>query len=350
MTEDPETEDRRKEKEEQRRARLSCLPSSDFRLCAFHRVVGHAGSGMRARWLLIGVSLLVVVGGVLGWWIHGRTPHLGQAAYDQTAAILAKGPRPPGSEGLTAVRSHVKAELGKAGWVTQGQSFERSTPEGRLTFENLRARFPAGEVDPWGRHVRIILCAHIDSKLFKDQHFPGADDAASACAAIVEMAGFLAKRKPAQAQNLELVFFDGEESLGPDITPTDGLYGSRHYANQWRNRPDKPEFGILLDMIGHENLSIRLPFETSADLRDRVMAAAKAEDAQRHFDMATVPIIDDHVPLNSAGIPTVNLIGDFGNSGWWHTPADNQKIISAKSLDISIRVTLRLLAGLLEKR
>ncbi|MCX6865268.1 MAG: M28 family peptidase [Verrucomicrobia bacterium] len=304
---------------------------------------------MRVRWLLTGVSLLAAAGGVLGWWIHGRTPHLGQAAYGQTAAILAHGPRPPGSEGLTAVRSHVKSELAKAGWVTQGQSFERSTPVGSLTFENLRARFPAGAADPWGMHVRVILCAHLDSKHFKDQHFLGADDAASACAAIVEIAKFLAKRKPAQAQNLELVFFDGEESLGPDITAMDGLYGSRHYANQWRTRADKPEFGILLDMIGHEHLSILLSSDTPADLRERVMAAAKAEDAQRHFGMAMGPITDDHVPLNSAGIPTVDIIGDFGRSGWWHTPADNQKIISAKSLDISIRVTLRLLAGLLEK-
>ncbi len=45
----------------------------------------------------------------------------------------------------------------------------------------------------------------------------------------------------------------------------------------------------------------------------------------------------------------MNLIGEFGRGGWWHTPADNLKIISAKSLDISMRVTLRLLDGWLDK-
>ena len=241
------------------------------------------------------------------------------------------------------------AELQKTGWVIQGQPFERSTPEGALTFENLRARFPADGGDAWARPVRGILCAHLDSKNLKDQHFLGADDAASACAAIMAIAEFLAKKKPAQAGNLELVFFDGEEALGPNITALDGLYGSRHYANQWRARAHKPEFGILLDMVGHENLSIRLPSDTPADLQRRVLAAAKAEDAERHYGMAMEPVIDDHVPLNFAGIPTVDMIGDFSREGWWHTPADNQKILSAKSLDISIRVTLRMLDGWLEK-
>jgi hypothetical protein len=96
-------------------------------------------------------------------------------------------------------------------------------------------------------------------------------------------------------------------------------------------------------MIGHENLSIRLPSDTPAPLKDAVLAAARSEGAEQHFGMAPGPIIDDHVPLNFAGIPTVDIIGDFARSGWWHKPADNLKIISAESLDISIRVTLGVL-------
>jgi glutaminyl-peptide cyclotransferase len=298
---------------------------------------------MKSRSLMLLVMILTAVGG-LAWWLHARTsPGLGREAYEQTAAILEKGPRPPGSEALDAVRVHVRAELEKAGWVCESQRFERMTPVGKITFENLRARFPNGGGDPWTRPVKGLLCAHIDSKFYKDRHFPGADDAASACAAIVVIGKFLAREKPEQAANLELVFFDGEEAFGENITPRDGLYGSRHYANQWRSRDDKPASGILLDMIGHENLSVRLPSDTPALLKDAVLAAAKAEGAEKHFGMAPGPIIDDHVPLNFAGIPTVDIIGDFTRSNWWHKPADNLKIISADSLDISIRVTLRVL-------
>lgn len=304
---------------------------------------------MKSRWTLVFLVLLASAAAVAWLWHERGAPKLGKAAYDQTAAILAKGPRPPGSPALDAVRSHVRAELEKSGWVTQGQSFERMTPVGKVAFENVRARFSNGADNPWKRPVRGILCAHIDSKLYKDRHFVGADDAASACAAIVVIAEFLAREKPEQARELELVFFDGEEAFGENITPQDGLYGSRHYANQWRARDDKPRFGILLDMIGHENLSIRLPSDTPAHLKEAVFAAARAEDVERHFGIAAGPIIDDHVPLNFAGIPTVDIIGDFTRSGWWHKPGDNLKIISAESLDISIRVTLRMLDGMLKK-
>ena len=300
---------------------------------------------MRSRWILISVVVLAVVGGGYAWWRHRHSAQLGQAAYQQTLAILDHGPRPPGSAALKAVREQLAANLHAAGWVTQAQPFDRATPTGNMSFENLRARFPAGAADPWTQAVQGILCAHVDSKWFADQHFVGADDAASACAAIVEIARFLAQSQPARARALELVFFDGEESLGDNITPTDGLYGSRYYANFWRKQPTKPAFGILLDMIGHDNLTIRLSSDTPADLKERVFAAARAEGEDRHYGMAPGPITDDHVPLNFAGIPTVDVIGDFGRDGWWHTPADNQKIISAHSLDISIRVTLRMLDG-----
>jgi hypothetical protein len=305
---------------------------------------------MKPRWLL---TLLVVLATAAAafWWVrNGMSPKLGTEAYEQTEAIVSIGPRPPGSTGLDAARAHVRRELEQAGWVVEGQKFERMTPNGNVAFENLRARFSTGSgIDPWKRRVDGILCAHIDSKQYTDIQFVGADDAASACAAIVVIARILAENYPEHAARMELVFFDGEESFGENITPQDGLYGSRHYANQWRTRDDKPSFGILLDMIGHKNLSIRLPSDTPVKLKETIFAAAKAEKAEQYFGMAPGPIIDDHVPLNFAGIPTVDVIGDFTRSSWWHTPGDNMKIISPESLDISIRVTLRAIALLLEQ-
>lgn len=296
--------------------------------------------------------LIVMLAGlaVAMWWQMRGSLRLGEAAYEQTRVILAKGPRPPQSKALDEVRAHVSTQLQVNGWVTRREAFERQTPKGLIRFENLRARYAVGGTDPWARRVDGLLCAHIDSKRYEDKFFLGADDAASACAAIVVMAEFLAKKKPEQAAALELVFFDGEEALEENITPQDGLYGSRHYANFWRARDDKPKWGILLDMVGHKDLSIRLPSDTPQDLKDLVFAAAKAERAENHFGMAGMPIIDDHVPLNIAGIPTVDLIGDFTRRGWWHAAGDNLNIISPESLDISIRVTLRVIEMRIENQ
>lgn len=303
---------------------------------------------MRARMLLLAMGVAALSGGGYWWWQGRSVPRHGQTAWAQTEAILALGPRPPGSAGLQAVRDRLREQLTAAGWVCAGQAFERSTALGVVKFENLRARFPAGDADPWQRPVAGLLCAHMDSKWFKHEVFLGADDAASACGAILEIARVLAEQRPRQAKQMELVFFDGEEAFDADITAFDGLYGSRHYASEWPAAVAKPRFGVLLDMIGHKDLAIRLPSDTPESLREAVLAAAKKERAGKFFGVARGPITDDHVPLNRAGIPTVDIIGDFGSRRWWHTTADSIQNISPESLDVSIRVTLRLLDGLLQ--
>jgi glutaminyl-peptide cyclotransferase len=302
---------------------------------------------MRSRLLLILIGVATLGGGAALWLRERAAPRLGEAAYRQTAAILAFGPRPAGSEALDKVRAHVRRELEAAGWVTTLMEFQGPTPVGSVRFANVRARHPGAGGDPWDRQVDALLCAHIDSKFYTDRRFLGADDAASACAAIIEIARVLALEQPRQAERIELVFFDGEESFGPNIVPQDGLYGSRHYAKQWQGRADKPAFGILLDMIGHQDLAIRLPSDSPPRLRDALLAAAKQENAAANFGMAKGPIIDDHVPLNNVGIPTLDVIGDFTRSDWWHTASDNLDLISPVSLDISMRVTLRTLNSLL---
>ena len=298
---------------------------------------------MRKRLLLISLFAVVVAGAAFLWWQSRNQPRLGEAAYAHTQAILKFGPRPPGSEGLKAVRGYLRAQLEAAGWVTAGQAFEHSTSHGMIRFENVRARFPGAGGDPWQRPVTGVLGAHVDSKWFKDQVFLGADDSASACGAILEIARVLAVESPAQAAQLELVFFDGEEAFGENITAFDGLFGSRHYASKLRDQGPLPQFGVVLDIIGHKDQMIKLPADTPESLRDTVLAAAKKEGAAARYGIAPGPITDDHVPLNLAGIPTVDIIGDFSPARGWHTPGDTIQNISPAVLDINMRVALRVL-------
>lgn len=303
---------------------------------------------MKLKWLLSGLVLIALAAGLVVFFSSKGRSDLGREAYSLTAEIVEFGPRPPGSETLGKVLDHLKKELEGVGWAVVYQEFERGTPIGQVRFRNLRARFKVGDADPWERKIEGLLGAHIDSKYDPDGVFVGADDAASACAGVVVLGQWLAREKPEMAARMELVLFDGEEAFARDMTLLDGLYGSRYYANEWRNRPDKPHFGIILDMVGHKDLRIRLPADTPVKLKDLVFESAKAEGAERFFGMAQGPILDDHVPLNLVGIPTVDIIGDFGRKKWWHTPADNMDIISEESLDISLRVTRRMLLELLK--
>jgi hypothetical protein len=300
-----------------------------------------------------GLLAALVIGA--GFWLIQNHNSPGKAALAHTADILKFGPRPPGSDALKLVRQQVTAKLTSYGWIVTEQTFERFTPVGSVRFTNLRARFPLpGESDPWPRPVDAILSAHIDSKPTQDHLFVGADDSASCVGAIIEIARILGKSKPDQARRVELVFFDGEESLSGEMTeddgpiPKDGLWGSRAYANLWRETARKPRFGILLDMVGHKNLAIRLPTDTPDFLKSACLDAATKEDARDSFGMATRPIGDDHVPLNLVGIPTIDIVGNYSEYPWWHTPGDNLENLSADSLDISTRVTMRMLGDLLE--
>lgn len=279
----------------------------------------------------------------------------GTRAYAHTEKILSFGPRPVESAALASTRAYIIAELKKSGWTCVQQPFEMDTPKGKKTFTNVIARYAPNE-NPrvWSKPMKGVFAAHIDSKDIPN--FLGADDAASCAGALLEIAEYLHKNHPEQAGKLELVFFDGEEALGDDIiygrrnAPQDGLYGSHHYsarvaraaASKTAPYPTLPEFGILLDMVGHENLNIKIPADTPKKLRksyDNARAELKAED---QFGHSKDEFLDDHVPMNLAGIPTIDIIGDFNENKWWHTADDNLSIISRNSLAISIRMALRI--------
>ena len=301
--------------------------------------------------------LVIVIAGGFWLWTKMSDPadaH-GKAAYAHTEALLNCGPRPADSEGLKKAQEYISQELAKHGWSTMSQSLKRATPIGEKTFVNLIARYQAGELtsleDLKKLPTKGILGAHLDSKLIPGiPDFLGADDAASACALIIELAANLGNNHPELAQQLEIVFFDGEEAFGENITPSDGLYGSRAYSFTLYDRKPKPQFGIVLDMVGHKNLKIAVPNDTDPALYRSLLNAANTHGYQKHFGMAKGGIIDDHLYINKAGIPAIDIIGaDFSHSHWWHQEGDDLDLISDESLTISYHVTMTMLLELLNK-
>ncbi len=275
-------------------------------------------------------------------------------AYSHTETILSFGHRQPGSPGLAKSRAYVIAELKKHGWSSVQQKFTKKTPKGVKHFTNVIARYaPNPGQNPWSRNVTGVLAAHIDSKILPN--FLGADDAASSVATIVALAEHLHKNHPNAAKQLELVFFDGEEAVGPNMTfQVDGLYGSIHYSRAVQSSVAQgispyrkaPKFGIVLDMIGHKNLNIKIPSDTPRQLSRSYDAARSKLGLKNHFGKSSGSFLDDHYPMIViADIPTIDLIGDFSANKWWHTSADNMDIISEKSLSMSIHMTLEILSN-----
>jgi hypothetical protein len=252
----------------------------------------------------------------------------GEKALAHVQAMVDIGPRPAGSEAIEKTRGYLTKQLELFGWKVERQAFSDETPRGKVEFVNLLATFGGNKSAP-----SFLLCSHYDTKTFDNVQFVGANDGGSNTGVLVEMARVLAGR-PDLAHKVQLVFFDGEEAY-ESFTDTDGLFGSRYFANQLKaqNKTGLFRGGILFDMVGDKSLAITLPPDSPVEIARGIFASAEALNVRKHFTYFDSEILDDHTPLNAVGIPTIDLI-DFDYPPW-HTPGDTMDKLSAESLRIT---------------
>lgn len=268
------------------------------------------------------------------------------AAFDGTRAhgvveeLVALGPRPPASAALDASRNLIRRHLEASGWEVTIQEFRSETPFGPTRFANVLASRPGAVPD-------IILASHIDTKIYQEFEFVGANDGASSTATLIEIARVLDLHAPTLARRIQFAFFDGEECF-VEYSAADGLWGSRYFADRLReeNRTTQFRHGILHDMVGDSDLRVTFPSDSPPALLRLFFQSAEALGVRRHFSLFRGQILDDHVPLNQAGIPTINVI-DM-NFPHWHTPHDTLDKIAPESLRIVGAVTLDVLRQIYE--
>jgi glutaminyl-peptide cyclotransferase len=253
----------------------------------------------------------------------------GEKALEHVQRLVDLGPRPPASDAIERSRIYIEKQLQGWGWDVTRQSFTDDTPRGKIGFTNLIARFhgsgPGASPEP-----SFLLCSHYDSKSFATIRFVGANDGGSSTGLLLELGRVLAQR-PALARKVQLVFFDGEEAY-ENFSETDGLYGSRYFAKQCARGNVAKQFrgGILFDMVGDRSLNITLPPDSPPQMARDIFASAESLKLRNHFTYFDRQVVDDHTPLNAAGIPTIDLI-DF-DFAWWHTAEDTIDKLSAESL------------------
>ncbi len=277
---------------------------------------------------------------------------LGQHAYDHVAALVALGPRHTGSPGWYRATAYIKQELKKLGLTPKRDRWEH--PIEKLTFENIWVTFPGKSKD------RLILACHHDTKCcsghpeFRDNfHFVGANDSGSGVGLLLALAKELADRKSDRKNiaTIQLVFFDGEESIPFDWDLKRALFGSRRFVRRYQQ--ERLDLGggprirglVLLDMVGAKDLQIDDETNSDRRLHDILRAAAKACGHQQYFFQNQHRVTDDHIPFLDDGIPAIDLI-DLYDNPQWHTVHDTLEHISASSLQIVGEVVLTALPGL----
>jgi glutaminyl-peptide cyclotransferase len=288
-------------------------------------------------YLLLGLALLFAVACLRTKSVNYGEPwkeFSGDKALAHVQALVDLGPRPPGSAAIQKARDYLHQQLEATGWQVIDQPFTVQTPRGSVRFVNVIARRP----DQPNRPILFFVGSHYDTKTFDSIRFVGANDGGSSSGALIELGRVLDKH-PDLAARIELIFFDGEEAY-ERFTKSDGLYGSRFFANKARQakRAQYYRSGIIWDMIGDRDLTITLPPNSPAKLAQGIFAAADALQVRTHFTYFTDDILDDHSPLNAVGIPTIDLI-DFDFPAW-HTAGDTMDKLSPESLQTVGAVTL----------
>ncbi|HJP83110.1 MAG TPA: M28 family peptidase, partial [Fimbriimonadaceae bacterium] len=244
------------------------------------------------------------------------------------------GPRNPGSKGYDATKDYLVAEMKKYCDEVRLQPFTHTWSS---TGKPVAMANVIGEQNYKSAKTRILLLAHWDTRPTSDQDFNqansnkpimGANDGASGVAVLLELMRAVKGRLPKDVGVMYLMT-DGED-LGPDLDEM--FLGAREFAKKFPS--PKPDYGILLDMIGDKNLKV--PMEPNSSRFAGALLKAFYLNAQQNglretFPMNFGPIIeDDHIPLNEAGLPTIDLI-DFDYAAW-HTQQDTVDKCSADSL------------------
>jgi Zn-dependent M28 family amino/carboxypeptidase len=264
----------------------------------------------------------------------------GNLAFNWLEKQCEFGPRNPGSEGYFNCKDFLIQNLKDFSDTVFTQNFTYTELRENNTYNlsNIIAEFNVNS------EKHILLGAHWDTRPWADKDLnlsnrftpiTGANDGASGVAVLMELAKMFNSNPP--PVNISIVLFDGED-LGVEGISDSYAKGSQYFAE---NLPiEKPDFGIILDMIGDRVLGIpieRNSYRVAPDIVNELWDLAEKLKLPAFQNRLGYDIYDDHVPLwEVAEIPAIDLI-DFNypnqRENYWHTLNDIPQNCSPESLD-----------------
>ena len=287
------------------------------------------------------------------------------SAYQFVAKQTYFGPRVPETQAHADCSKWLTSKLNEFADTVIVQEFRTRLFNGKgIDGQNIVASF-----NPEAKK-RIVLAAHWDSRPYADHdpeaanlHKPidGANDGASGVGVLLECAR-LFKQQPLNSKlGVDIAFFDLED-YGPHQEQAEQFYDENvnHWAlgsQYWAKHPHvygyKAYYGILLDMVGGSNPSFPKEYYSlgyASWLVNKVWRKAFDLGYRTCFsnELGTM-ISDDHIPMNLAGIPTIDIIDLQPNSingcfpDEWHTVNDNLEHIDKTTLGMVGNVLLHVI-------
>ena len=242
------------------------------------------------------------------------------SAYHYVEAQCDFGPRVPGTEAHSACLQYFVEQFNRFGAdtviVQEGESviYDGS----KMPIRNIVVSYGLGKSN------RVMICSHWDSRPFADNDINlenrrkaiiGANDGASGVGVIMELARQLGLKDV--SIGVDFILFDLEDWGAPDWAQSklsDGGWalGSKY----WASRPHIPgyqaQFAILLDMVGAKGSVFSREYFSMhyapAVLNDVWKEAARSGYGSYFVNREGGAITDDHVFVNRAGIPAIDII------------------------------------------
>jgi Zn-dependent M28 family amino/carboxypeptidase len=222
-----------------------------------------------------------------------------------------------GGASLAAARDWIGAQFSAMGLAVEMPPFTIPTTGGPITRNNVVATWH-GTVEPdrW-----IIVGAHYDARnqnAASTVGTPGADDNASGCAGVIELARALLPTRP--RKSFLFICYAGEEQ---------GLRGSAAHVQSLTQTGDLARIDsvLIMDMIGYSaDANLQALYESSEDYPEYLQRFGIA--AQRYVPTLDVlismqPFGSDHVPYLDAGVQTLLAIeADWDDYPHYHRSTD----------------------------
>ncbi len=271
------------------------------------------------------------------------------SAYLYTSKQVEFGPRVPNTPAHVKCGDYFVEKLKGSGAQVTEQKADLKNYAGTV----LHARNIIASYQPENKN-RVLLFAHWDTRPYAD-HDPdpanhrtpidGANDGASGCGILLEIARQIQLKQP--AVGVDLIFFDAEDWGAPaferdNYNESGYCLGSDYWARNPHIAGYTAKYGILLDMVGapgalfyKEKYSQRY----GSRILNRVWEKAQSLGFGQYFINADGGYIeDDHVQvIEHLHIPCIDIIqydpgSDTGFGEYWHTLNDTMENVSKETL------------------
>lgn len=215
----------------------------------------------------------------------------------------------------------------------------------------LNARNIIGEFAPENNR-RILLMAHWDCRPWADsdpdpknhrKSVSGANDGASGVGVLLELARLFSEKTPGVGVDILLVDAEdwGDTSGTSSEADNSWALGTQYWTANPHRPGYRPLYGILLDMVGAKGSVFSREYFSmhyAPALVKEVWSVAERSGFGDYFvNSDGGAITDDHVFVNRAGIPTIDIIAmnrttETGFFPQWHTVDDTMEHIDPATL------------------